>query len=88
MQNGKFYGRFPGDAEQVRRIVRFLIAQPDGGVRTPSGNFLSPQGLQSLGCPGACPCLPSAEIVDCNAYRTILNQQESSSASSEGIDSN
>lgn len=58
-QNGKFYGRFPGDAEQVRRIVRFLIAQPDGGVRTPSGNFLSPQGLQSLGCPGLCAYTPT-----------------------------
>ena len=58
-QNGKFYGRFPGDAEQVRRIVRFLIAQPEGGVRTPSGNLLSPRGLQSLGCPGACTCFPT-----------------------------
>jgi len=51
-QNGKFYGRFPGDAEQVRRIVRFLIGQPEGGVKTPSGNFLSPRGLQSLGMQG------------------------------------
>ena len=59
-QNGKFYGRFPGDAEQVRRIVRFLIAQPEGGVRTPSGNLLSPRGLQSLGCPGAYICFPQS----------------------------
>ena len=54
-QNGKFYGRFPGDAEQVRRIVRFLIGQPEGGVRTPSGNLLTPRGLQSLGCQGRPP---------------------------------
>ena len=52
MQNGKFYKRFPGDAEQVRRIVRFLIGQPEGGVRTLSGNLLTPRGLQSLGCQG------------------------------------
>ena len=54
-QNGKFYGRFPGNAEQVRRIVRFLIGQPEGGVRTPSGNLLTPRGLQSLGCQGRQP---------------------------------
>lgn len=52
MQNGKFYKRFPGDAEQVRRIVRFLIGQPEGGWKTPSGNLLTPRGLQSLGCQG------------------------------------
>ena len=52
MQNGKFYKRFPGDAEQVRRVVRFLIGQPEGGVRTLSGNLLTPRGLQSLGCQG------------------------------------
>ena len=52
-QNGKFYKRFPGDAEQVRRVVRFLIGQPEGGVRTLSGNLLTPRGLQSLGCQGS-----------------------------------
>lgn len=52
VQNGKFYGRFPGDAQQMRRVVRFLIGQPEGGVKTPSGNFLTPRGLQSLGCQG------------------------------------
>ena len=62
-QNGKFYGRFPGDAEQVRRIVRFLIGQPEGGVRTPSGNLLTPRGLQSLGCQGRPPLTFPTEAI-------------------------
>jgi pimeloyl-ACP methyl ester carboxylesterase len=50
-QNKKFYRRFPGDAEVVRSVAKFL-AQADGGsgrgVKTPSGGRLSLRGLQVL----------------------------------------
>jgi hypothetical protein len=52
LQNRKFYERFPEDAEAVRRIVRHLALQPDGGVPTPAGNLLTPRALQSLGLSG------------------------------------
>jgi len=52
-QNQKYYQRFPDDVEAVQKIVRHLIMQPGGGVRTPSGNLLTPRSLQLLGLSGA-----------------------------------
>ncbi len=52
-QNAKYYQRFPDDVEAVQNIVRHLISQPEGGVRTPSGNLLTPRSLQVLGLSGA-----------------------------------
>lgn len=52
-QNQKYYQRFPDDVEAVQRIVTHLIKQPEGGVRTPSGNLLTPRSLQLLGLSGA-----------------------------------
>ncbi|EIE21357.1 alpha/beta-hydrolase [Coccomyxa subellipsoidea C-169] len=51
-QNQKYYQRFPDDVEAVQRIVTHLIKQPEGGVRTPSGNLLTPRSLQLLGLSG------------------------------------
>jgi pimeloyl-ACP methyl ester carboxylesterase len=48
-QNEKFYRRFPGDNAIAKAIVNFLVAQPGGGVRTPSGSWLRPRTLQLLG---------------------------------------
>lgn len=59
-QNAKYYQRFPDDVEAVQNIVTHLIRQPEGGVRTPSGNLLTPRSLQVLGLSGA---------------RTIIQQQ-------------
>lgn len=54
-QNEKYYQRFPRDAALAAAIVRFLAAQPDGGVRTPCGNWLRPRTFQLLGMTGAPP---------------------------------
>ncbi|CAL8463199.1 g2733 [Coccomyxa elongata] len=51
-QNAKYYQRFPDDVEAVQNVVRHLIRQPEGGVRTPSGNLLTPRSLQVLGLSG------------------------------------
>ena len=51
-QNARYYARFPGDAELVGRIVRFLAAQPGGGALLPSGTRLTPRALQLLGLSG------------------------------------
>jgi hypothetical protein len=53
-QNQKYYQRFPDDVEAVQKIVAHLIRQPEGGVRTPSGNLLTPRSLQLLGLSGVC----------------------------------
>lgn len=47
--SARYYARFPGDAEVVRRVVLFLDAAPCGGVATPTGGWLTPSGLQLLG---------------------------------------
>lgn len=51
-QNAKYYARFPGDVAVVQRIVSFLAAQPDGGLRLPSGTLLTPRAFQLLGLSG------------------------------------
>jgi hypothetical protein len=51
-QNAKYYARFPGDVAVVQRIVNFLAAQPEGGLRLPSGTLLTPRALQLLGLSG------------------------------------
>lgn len=43
LQNEKFYGRFPMDVARVGAVVNYLAQHPDGGVVTPTGNFLSPR---------------------------------------------
>jgi len=50
--NQRYYTRFPGDVAVVQRIVSYLAAQPEGGVRLPSGNLLTPRALQTLGLSG------------------------------------
>ncbi|GIL86949.1 hypothetical protein Vretimale_15518 [Volvox reticuliferus] len=50
--NAKYYERFPGDVELVMRIVRYLAAQPTGGVQLPSGTHLTPRLFQTLGLSG------------------------------------
>lgn len=52
LQNGKYYERFPQDAEVVRDIVKYLADCEDGGVPLPSGGMLTPRGLQTLGLTG------------------------------------
>uniref|UniRef100_A0A7S0UXC1 AB hydrolase-1 domain-containing protein n=1 Tax=Polytomella parva TaxID=51329 RepID=A0A7S0UXC1_9CHLO len=47
--NREFYTMFPDDEELVRRIVRFLDAQPEGGVRLHSGSLLTSKGFQMFG---------------------------------------
>lgn len=51
-QNAKYYARFPGDVQQVHRIVRHLQSQPDGCAQLPSLGVLRPRGLQLLGLSG------------------------------------
>lgn len=48
-QSAKYYARFPGDAELVRRVVLHLAAQPGEAVALPTCGRLSPRGLQLLG---------------------------------------
>jgi hypothetical protein len=50
--NQRYYQRFPEDVGTVQRIVSFLAAQPEGGVRLPSGSLLTPRMIQSLGLSG------------------------------------
>lgn len=64
-QNQKYYQRFPDDVEAVQKIVAHLIRQPEGGVRTPSGNLLTPRSLQLLGLSGACYLWSKAPITTC-----------------------
>lgn len=52
IQNQRYYQRFPADEAAVRRIVNHLAAQPEGGVRLPSGTLLTPRAFQSLGLSG------------------------------------
>lgn len=51
-QNVKYYQRFPGDVAQVQQIVKFLAAQPQGGLQLPSGTLLTPRLFQMLGLSG------------------------------------
>ncbi|KAK3194713.1 hypothetical protein Dsin_026023 [Dipteronia sinensis] len=51
-QNEKYYKRFPQDIEIVREIVNHLAGSEGGGVLLPSGGFLTPKGLQTLGLSG------------------------------------
>jgi len=51
-QNNKFYERFPADVEVIGQIVKYLAAQPEGGVRLPSGSLLTPRLFQTLGLGG------------------------------------
>lgn len=45
-QNERYYRRYPGDGETVRRVVDALTAQE---VLLPSGDLLTPRRLQQLG---------------------------------------
>lgn len=74
-QNQKYYQRFPDDVEAVQKIVRHLIMQPGGGVRTPSGNLLTPRSLQLLGLTGAHPaaCITTFVRVYQWACRLIID---------------
>lgn len=45
-------GRFPSDVELVQRIVAYLLSKPDKGVTLPTGTFLTPRLLQTLGLAG------------------------------------
>jgi len=51
-QNAKYYQRFPGDVEQVHRIVKHLQSLPGGCAKLPSLGVLRPRGLQVLGMGG------------------------------------
>lgn len=51
-QNVKFYERFPGDVQQVHRIVQHLGSLPGGYALLPSLGVLRPRGLQLLGLRG------------------------------------
>lgn len=52
IQNEKYYSRFPADVDVVHRIVKFLAAQPEGGVRLSDGSLLTPRAFQVLGLQG------------------------------------
>lgn len=52
IQNKKYYSRFPQDVALVQRIVTYLAAQPEGGLRLPSGTLLTPKTFQLLGLNG------------------------------------
>ena len=51
-QNRRYYSRFPEDVALVQRIVKFLAAQPGGGLLLPSGTRLTPRAFQLLGLNG------------------------------------
>ncbi|KAG5008245.1 hypothetical protein AAZX31_09G233200 [Glycine max] len=51
-QNEKYYKRFPQDIKIVQELVNYLAEQEGGGVALPSGGFLTPRGLQTLGLSG------------------------------------
>ncbi|BAT83570.1 hypothetical protein VIGAN_04073600 [Vigna angularis var. angularis] len=51
-QNEKYYKRFPQDVKIVQELVNYLAEQEGGGVALPSGGFLTPRGLQTLGLSG------------------------------------
>ncbi|KAB5569381.1 hypothetical protein DKX38_003174 [Salix brachista] len=51
-QNEKYYKRFPQDVEIIREVVKHLAESEGGGVPLPSGGFLTPRGLQTLGLSG------------------------------------
>ncbi|KAM1816317.1 hypothetical protein ACFX12_000736 [Malus domestica] len=52
IQNEKYYKRYPEDIEVVREVVNYLSESEGGGVPLPSGGFLTPKGLQTLGLSG------------------------------------
>ncbi|KAK4786971.1 hypothetical protein SAY86_010804 [Trapa natans] len=52
LQNEKFYKRYPQDIEVVHEVVKYLAGSEGGGVPLPSGGFLTPRGLQTLGLSG------------------------------------
>ncbi|KAG5095736.1 hypothetical protein JHK84_051324 [Glycine max] len=52
LQNEKYYKRFPQDIKIVQELVNYLAEQEGGGVALPSGGFLTPRGLQTLGLSG------------------------------------
>ncbi|GAX76714.1 hypothetical protein CEUSTIGMA_g4160.t1 [Chlamydomonas eustigma] len=52
LQNQRYYMRFPSDIAHVQKIVQYLLAQPCGAVRLPSGSLLTPRCLQLLGLNG------------------------------------
>lgn len=47
-QNRKFYKRFPGDVARAQAIVKYLAAQPEGGLRLPNGDLLTPRYYQAF----------------------------------------
>ncbi|KAK7394712.1 hypothetical protein VNO78_15247 [Psophocarpus tetragonolobus] len=51
LQNEKYYKRFPQDIKVVQEIVNYL-AEKGGAVTLPSGGYLTPRGLQTLGLSG------------------------------------
>lgn len=48
-RNLAYYKKFPEDISVVRRIVSYLYAQENNGVKLPSGGKLSPRRLLTLG---------------------------------------
>ncbi|KAJ7951199.1 proline iminopeptidase-like [Quillaja saponaria] len=51
-QNEKYYKSYPQDIKIVQEIVNYLAEKEGGGVSLPSGGFLTPRGLQTLGLTG------------------------------------
>lgn len=64
-QNRRYYQRFPSDLSRVRRIVKFLAAQPGGGALLPSGTRLTPRAFQLLGLSGLGSSGEGAVVVCC-----------------------
>jgi hypothetical protein len=52
LQNERYYSRYPDDVALVQRIVALLAAQPEGGLRLPTGTLLTPRAFQLLGLSG------------------------------------
>eukprot|EP01024_Parvocaulis_polyphysoides_P070188 TRINITY_DN8643_c0_g2_i2.p1 TRINITY_DN8643_c0_g2~~TRINITY_DN8643_c0_g2_i2.p1 ORF type:complete len:515 (-),score=37.97 TRINITY_DN8643_c0_g2_i2:369-1718(-) len=51
-QNQKYYARFPGDVERIGNIIKYLAAQPNGGLQLRDGTLLTPRLFQVLGMTG------------------------------------
>jgi hypothetical protein len=46
--HSRYYSRFPGDVEQIGKVVKYIHAK-GGRIPLPGGGMLTPQGLQWLG---------------------------------------
>ncbi|GKV49468.1 hypothetical protein SLEP1_g56218 [Rubroshorea leprosula] len=51
-QNEKYYKKYPQDIEVVRGVANYLAESEGAGVPLPSGDILTPRGLQLLGLSG------------------------------------